>query len=84
MSQHTVETVTPVLHRRSVISATPVEMYNAKHGNTRPVRYERGYQCATCLREYPKSKIVMVDERPYCIPFKHYLDPMHDNDLSSQ
>jgi hypothetical protein len=80
MSQHTIETVTPILHRRSVIDDTPVEMYNANHGNVRPPRGERSFQCVTCLREFPKSQIMVVDGKPYCRPYRHYIDALKEKE----
>lgn len=79
-SQHTTETVTPVPHRRWPLDATPVTMYNALHGNVRPPRGQRSYQCATCLREFPASDVMLIDGRPYCRPYRHYLDPIRDRE----
>ena len=78
MTQHETTTVTPVLHRRSVISDTDVEMLEAKFGNVPGVHYERSYMCKTCQRVYKKSEIMLVDGVPYCIPRRHYIDPLKD------
>jgi len=82
MTQHTVTTVTPVLHRRSVIDATPVEMLEAQFGNVKGTHYERSFMCHKCQRVYPKSKMVFVDGIPYCSAYKHYEDALHDKAIS--
>ena len=77
-TQHITETVTPVLHRRSVIDATPVEMLEAQHGNVKGIHFERSYQCTKCQREFRASQVMLIDGQPYCMPYRHYVDKLHD------
>ena len=77
-SQHTTTTVSPVLHGRSVIDDTDVEMLEAQFGNVKGTHFERSYMCHKCQRVYPKSQIMLVDGVPYCIPRGHYKDALHD------
>ena len=81
MTQHVVTTVTPVLHRRSVIDATPVEMLEAQFGNVKGTHYERSFMCRKCQRVYPKSKMVLIDGIPYCSAYGHYKDALHDKKI---
>jgi len=78
MSQHITRTVSPTLHGRSVIDDTDVEMLEAQHGNVRGVHFERSYKCQKCQREFRKSDVMLIDGIPYCLPYKHYVDALHD------
>lgn len=83
-SQHITRTVTPVLHRRSVVDATPVEMLEAQHENVRGVHYERSYECHKCRKVWPRSKILFVKGIPYCTPRRHYEDALHDQQMEER
>jgi len=77
-SQHITITVTPEVHRRSVIDDTDVEMLEAQFGNVRGVHYERSYKCQKCQRVFKRSEVMLIDGVPYCIPYRHYADRLHD------
>ncbi|KKL09418.1 hypothetical protein LCGC14_2566060 [marine sediment metagenome] len=77
-SQYTTVTVTPVLHRRSVIDTTPVDMLQCEDATGGPFSFKRWYICPICTLTYRKDKMVEIEGTFYCKRFKHYLDIIED------
>jgi hypothetical protein len=70
-SQYSDVTVTPVLHRRAVIDATPVTMTEAQFATGLIQRGEKYHVCNLCNLTYPESKLSQVGGNWYCNRFKH-------------
>ena len=52
-----------------------VIMYEAEFANDKNFAWKEWDNCLICGFTYPKDQIVYVNGGPYCIRFKHYLDP---------
>jgi hypothetical protein len=73
--QHVNMTVTPVLHGRSVVDATPVVMVEAQFTpSSKRFTFEKHHNCKICTFTYPESKMVEVNGAWYCTKYKHDLE----------
>jgi len=72
--QWVTRTVTPVLHGRSVVDDTPVEMLEAQFTSKGPQSWRKWDVCVMCNFSYPEEELIYIGGRPYCIKFEHYKD----------
>lgn len=73
-SQYVTETVTPVLHGRAVVDATPVDMIEAQFTPRMRQTFEKHHNCTICTFTYPESELVNIGGAWYCVKYKHYQD----------
>lgn len=79
--QYVPVTVTPVLHGRAVVDATPVEMIEVQFTpKSRKYTFEKHHQCSICTFTFPESELVNIGGKWYCTKYKHDQEGIADAD----